>query len=274
MKLILRCFAVVVLAIFPVFSQAQIKPFAIAQNFYYKGGTNALEYGVPYNPIVYEMSLLPNQESAEPTSSEKLKELLDSIKPGPFPVVLDIERWPVDVPDAKKRQEHIENLTNVIQHLRKVRPDMKFGYYGEVPVRVYWRNTEPVSANQRDGWRQRNEQALRGLIPQVDAIFPSLYNLDDDARRWEFNARNILGEARKYGKPMYCYLSPQFHPSNKALAGKYVSRELWRVALDTCYELANGIVIWSYAPKTEWDPQFPWWQETLAFMRAHSLPQR
>lgn len=274
MKFIFRCLALIILGGGPAFSQAQTKPFMIAQNFYYKKGSHLSEYEIPYNPIIYEMSLVSGKDSAELVSSEKLKELLNSIKPGPFPVALDIERWPIDVSDDKRRQEHIKNLASAIQNVRKIRPDMKFGYYGEVPIRVYWRDTESVSIAQRDSWRHRNEQARRDLAPYLDALFPSLYNLDDDARRWEFNARNILGEARKFGKPMYCYLSPQFHPSNKALAGKYVPRELWRLALDTCHELADGIIIWSYAPNAEWDSQFPWWQETLAFMRAHDLPQR
>ncbi len=273
MKIIFRLVGVA-FAIFTISSSAQNRSFVVAQNFYYKGGVDVFMSGVPYNPIIYESSLIPNRESGELASDEKLKQLFASINPGPFPTVLDIERWSVALPEPEKRQTNIDNLVDVLKRVRKIRPDMKFGYYGEVPVRVYWSNTVPVSSAQRDRWRESNDAALRGLVPHLDALFPSLYNYDEDAPRWEFNTRNILTEARKYGKPVYCYLSPQFHPSNKALAGKYVSRELWRVALNSCHALADGVVIWAYDPKMEWDPQAPWWQETLAFMRANGLPRR
>lgn len=259
------------LAILAIATTAQTRSFVVAHNFYYKGGVDVFMDGVPYNPIIYESSLIPSRESVQLAPAEKLEQLLASIKSGPFPTVLDIERWSVAVPEAEKRRENIDNLVSVLKRVREIRPDMKFGYYGEVPVRVYWSNTVPVTTAQRERWQQSNDQARRDLVPYLDALFPSLYNYDEDARRWEFNTRNILTEARKYGKPIYCYLSPQFHPSNKALAGKYVSPELWRVALNSCYQLADGVVIWAYDPKTEWNPQAPWWKETLAFMRANGL---
>lgn len=255
-------------------ANAQNRPFIVAQTMHYKGGVDLAKDGVPYNPIVYEISLLPNLNSEEPATTEALKQVLAPLKPGPFPTVLDIERWPVDTPDSERRRANIAKLVDVLKRVRKARPDLLYGYYGEVPVRVYWRLVDTAHTAQRAAWQQRNEQAHQDLIPHVDAIFPSLYNFDDDAPRWLFNAKNTLVEARKFGKPTYCYLWPQFHSNNKQLAGQYVSRELWRQELETCKELADGIVIWDHAPKTEWDPKAPWWQETLAFLRAHGLSPR
>jgi len=262
------------LALYVAAAAAQNPSFKVAHTMNYKGGVDLTADGVPYNPIVYESALVQPRPSDEPVTQEALKRTLGSIKQGPFPTVLDIERWPVDTPDVDRRRVNIEKLVDVLKRAREARPGMQYGYYGEVPVRVYWRVVDSAHPAQRAAWKQRNDQALRDLIPHVDAIFPSLYNLDDDARRWEFNSRNILTEARKFGKPMYCYLWPQFHTNNKLLAGQYVSRELWRLELDTCRELADGIVIWNHAPNSEWDPLAPWWQETLAFLRANGLSPR
>ncbi|MGJ7575682.1 hypothetical protein ACSFBX_34555 [Variovorax sp. RB2P76] len=274
MKYFWRFAVCVVLALCTATAYAQKRPFTVVQTMRYKGGVDLSADGVRYNPIIYEIALVPNLASDEPASPEALKRVLAPIVHGPLPTVLDIERWTIDTPDPERRQANIEKLVDVLKRVRKARPDMQFGYYGEVPVRIYWRMVDSAHPKQRAAWQERNDQGLRGLIPHVDAIFPSLYSFDDDAQRWEFNAREILTEARKFGKPMYCYLWPQFHSNNKALAGQYVPRELWRLELETCRELADGIVIWDHAPNVEWNPQAPWWQETMAFLHAHGLARR
>lgn len=274
MKHFCRLAACAVLVFFTVMADAQNRPFKVAQSMHYKGGADLSADGVPYNPIVYERSLVPNANSDTPASQEAMKAVLSSIKPGPFPTVLDVERWPIETPDLEKRKDHIERLIDMLKRAKEARPDMQYGYYGTLPIRVYWPVTGFSNPALRSAWQKLNDQGVRALMPHVDALFPSLYHFDDDASRWESNTRMLLTEGRKFGKPMYCYLSPQFHPSNKQFAGKYLSRELWRSALKTCHELADGIVIWAYAPKTEWDPQAPWWQETLAFLRAHGLSAR
>ena len=117
-------------------------------------------------------------------------------------------------------------------------------------------------------WEKLNQKALSDFVPHVDAIFPSLYTFYDDSNGWEVYARQTLQAARGFNKPVYCYLWPQYHDSNKKLIGKYMSVKHWRIELETCRKYSDGIVIWNYEPDHNWDPDAPWWKETLNFLKT------
>lgn len=252
-------------------ASAQGRPFVVVQTMHYKGGVDLTDYGVKANPIVYERYLLPSKLFDDPASQEMLKKTLDAIPKGPLPTVLDIERWPTSVADPQRRRANVAKLVNALQRVREARPDMTYGYYGELPARAYEALIDPTQQAKRDAWVETNEQAKKDFAPYVDAVFPSLYTFHDDARAWEAYAKGMLTEARRFDKPTYCYLWPQFHPSNKKLVGQYLSPQLWRLQLETCRAQADGIVIWNHEPAREWDPEAPWWKETVAFLRQHHL---
>ena len=108
--------------------------------------------------------------------------------------------------------------------------------------------------------------AKNDFAPHVDAIFPSLYTFYEDQNGWETYARETLQAARQFNKPVYAFIWPKYHPSNKTLKGQYIPRECWRLELNTCRKYCDGVVIWNHEPEKNWDPAAPWWQETLAFL--------
>ncbi len=180
------------------------------------------------------------------------------------PVVLDIEHWPVHGDEATVAASLAKYL-EVLRAARGARPDLAFGYYGVAPLRDYW---TPVSKDPAKlaAWRTANER-VTPLAKEVDAVFPSLYTFYDDPAGWEVYARANLAAARRYGKPIYAFLWPQYHDSNKQLAGQDLPADGWARQLAVCRELADGVVIWG-GYQQDWDEQAPWWQATRRFLAA------
>lgn len=254
-----------------VHAQSPIKSFALVQSMHYKDGVDLSEFGVPRNPIIYEAKLLPLKTSDEIVEGAALKSLVDGIELGRVPTVVDIERWKFYTEDEAERQTSREKLLAVIKKIRAVRPEMKLGFYGIVPTRTYWPLVDKNRKAERQGWDKLNKRAMEDFIPYVDAVFPSLYTLYDDADGWKNYAEETLRVARGFNKPVYCFLWPKFNVGNTRLEGKYVPADFWALELDTCYKYADGIVIWNYEPEKSWDPQAEWWLETLKFMKAHGI---
>lgn len=177
---------------------------------------------------------------------------------------LDIENWPVTRASDEVLGDSLQKFIRVAQIARATAPDRKFGFYGVLPATTYWE----VVLDERDklaAWRRSNALA-RPLAQHVDFVFPSLYTFYEDREGWARAAREVLREARQYGKPVYPFLWPEYHDSTK-LAGKPVPRDYWRMQLDLCREYADGVVIWG-GYKKPWDPHAPWWLETQAFLKA------
>jgi hypothetical protein len=88
---------------------------------------------------------------------------------------------------------------------------------------------------------------------------------DADVNDWAIYAKENIAEARKYGKPVYPYLSPTIEGAGElSLQG-----EFWRMQLQTVATLADGVVIWDGVNK------FPagrasteWWRETEVFLNS------
>jgi hypothetical protein len=177
---------------------------------------------------------------------------------------LDIENWPLQSVSVGTRQQNIEKLTRVIDLARRTAPNMHLGFYGLLPGITYW----PLLRHDGDyqDWLQVNRE-LDPIAGHVDMVFPSLYTFYDDLEGWKSYARQTLKEARRYGKPVYAFIWPQFHDGNPELRGQDVPPAFWRAELDLCAELADGVVLWG-GWRAHWDESAPWWQETLAFMKT------
>lgn len=179
---------------------------------------------------------------------------------------LDIENWlpPDDAPDGVTEAD-VAKFMEVARIARAAVPDGKFGFYGILPKRTYWPFVLKRAAI-IDAWRHMNDVSAP-LAALVDYLFPSLYTFYDDPAGWETAARPILNEARRYGKPVYPFLWPEFHNSNRLLAGKEIPRAFWRRELEFCREHADGLVLWGGAGE-RWDERAGWWQEALSFLRS------
>ena len=130
-------------------------------------------------------------------------------------------------------------------------------------MRDYWTPVENNPAKMR-AWAEAND-ALKGLASHVDVIYPSLYTFYDDPEGWKKFAKANLQEAKRYGKPVYAFLWPMYHDSNKLLSGKPIPADVWRMQLETCLEYADGVVIWG-GYKELWNEEAGWWKETKAFL--------
>src|SRR5262249_9334700 len=139
----------------------------------------------------------------------------------------------------------VSRLVAMLQRVRKAGFPGPIGYYSLVPIRDYWRSLQPADARERREWAAENDR-VRPLAQKVDAVYPSLYSFYDDIAGWEKSALATLSGARRPapGKPVYPFLWPQFHESNKKLAGQYVSAAMWRQQLEFVRQHADGAVLW------------------------------
>lgn len=188
-------------------------------------------------------------------------------------VVLDIERWPTR--DARiARTSTVPMLITLIQRLKAAGLSTPVGYYAIPPIRDYWRAVMAKTSREYLEWQMEND-ALEPVAKYVDAIFPSLYTFygDEYIDGWKRYATANLAEARRLsnGKPVYAYLWPEYHNSNKKLAGQFIPGPFWAVQLETVATYADGFVIWggwANGPR-EWDENAPWWTATKQFIAKH-----
>ncbi|TIN35829.1 MAG: hypothetical protein E5Y10_28950 [Mesorhizobium sp.] len=236
-------------------------PFKLLEALRFIGGPDLKAFGFEHLTIVDPHVLGPDvpdagqvqKALARPRSNEYLN--------------IDIESWPLEGPD---QASSIAKYQKTLSAFRQADPNVKLGLYSVLPIRDHWRAIGHQGADALDDWKQQNTKVASSLIPYVDALFPSLYTFYADEGAWVAYARANIGEARRIsqGKPVYCFLWPQFHKTLAFLPG-----DLWYTQLDTCKKLADGIVIWgtigSNAPfrRAKWDETAEWWQATLRFLR-------
>jgi hypothetical protein len=173
--------------------------------------------------------------------------------------VIDVEHWPLDQTGLPKYQ-------SLLQQFKKADPSVKFGYYGEVPIRDYWNALKGSEMPQYKSWQARNNTVVP-IAQQANVLFPSLYTLYNDEAGWKAYAIAQIKEARRIapGKPVYVFLWPEYAD----LSGKYLPADFWRMELDTARKYADGIVIWGGEKSQKWNDQAPWWKATLAFLNAN-----
>jgi hypothetical protein len=186
------------------------------------------------------------------------------------PVVLDIEHWPLQG-DPKKVQDSLSQYITVLQWFKEAAPGLAVGYYGAPPLRDYWRASSPPTSKEWRSYADENDR-LQPLAEAVDMLFPSLYTFYEDQGGWVRYAYGQIAEARRsaHGKPVYVFLMPQYHDSNRKLAGTYLPRDYWRLELETAKQYADGVIVWggwgSNNRPAKWDENTRWWQVTKEFM--------
>ncbi len=247
----------------PASAPANRKPFIVAHAMKYPDRPDLSSYGVPACKVIYESSLV-TKDKESPLPADKLQAVAANLTAGPLPIVLDIETWPLRG-DKAERERHAPRLITVIETLRKARPDLQFGFYGEVPERTYFPLVRPNAGDKLRAWEAGNEMAVTDIVPHVDAVFPSLYTFYEDQEGWKTYATGMLEAARKFKKPVYAFLWPKFHDRKGKLKDQYLSGQYWRMELELCHRLADGVVIWN-SEKNPWDPEAEWWKETVAFV--------
>ena len=179
--------------------------------------------------------------------------------------VLDIEHWAMKGEYAVV-SESLSKYSTVLEWFHKTLPGLQVGYYGVPPIRDYWRAIKGPTTKEYLAWQADND-ALRPLAHDLDILFPSLYTFYPDREGWVAYAIAQIREARRYGqgKPVYVFLWPAYHDSNRLLANKSIEPEFWKLQLETAHAHADGIVIWG-GGGSPWNEQAPWWKITKEFM--------
>ncbi|MGE5608309.1 MAG: fibronectin type III domain-containing protein, partial [Bacillota bacterium] len=192
--------------------------------------------------------------------------------------------------DPATVQSTITVWSQVIDWIKSECPNLKVGFYGVFPIRDYWTpaNYWAAVANPNDPWYQSHfadfeakyqdwqaaNDVLAPLAAKADLIFPSLYAFYDNSTTWQYYAQGMIAEAAQYGKPVVPFINMNLHPSTNP--GVIIGGDFWQVQLDTCRQLADGLVIWggvdysvNPAQPYAWNDTAPWWERTEAFVLAH-----
>ncbi|MDD2781646.1 hypothetical protein [Sulfuricurvum sp.] len=244
------------------------KPVYDVTGYLYKNPENKSIF-IPMN-ILYQDMLLKKGNYVIDTAF--LTQYAKKLPASDLPYILDIECWNVrpNVSD-EVANIHINNLILVIKTLKTARPDLKFGYYGELPTRDYVTRF-PATGEKLRKWKHANER-LKRLAVYVDVICPDLYTHSEDAESWKQYAKDAIKESRMYGKPVMPFIWPEYHDAHVELKGKYIPAEYWREQLKTLDQLADGIIIWGGRDVTVnphvskvWNEEDPWWMVTKEFI--------
>jgi hypothetical protein len=251
------------------------RPIVVFDGTLYRHKPDLLPYGIQPITIIYEGQLWPTGQNRDHLPEQDLvRRVALEAKARGTVAVLDIEHWPLRGDPAIVESSLTKYLT-VLRWFQEAAPGLDVGYYGSPPLIDYWRTIQDPSSPDYRSWQTENNQ-LAPLAEQTSALFPSLYTFYGDRRGWLTYALAQITEARRYAgrKPVYAFLWPQYHESNRVLGGQYLDPGYWKLQLETAGEHADGIVIWGGWGRDgplEWDEHAPWWNMTKAFLRTQPL---
>lgn len=182
-------------------------------------------------------------------------------------VVIDIEHWPLTGAPTTV-QESLAKYRKIAKWFREAAPSLELGFFGIVPMAAYGWSLKGSESLEYQSWQQINA-TLVPLAEETDVLFPYLYTYYPDQAKWVRFATENIKEARRYGKPVYVFLWPQYEEKAGQFAGKPVPADYWELQLETIRKFADGVVIWggwgSNGPEP-WNEDAPWWQVTKRFM--------
>lgn len=219
--------------------------------------------------ILYQDKLLPF--GTENIEINHLVNLAKSLPKSSVPYILDIECW-----DIRPNTSDYEANTNmdkyilVIKTMKEARPDLKFGYFGVLPVRDYV-SDKISSAEKLKKWYQANERAKK-LAKYVDVICPEFYTFWNNPITWKNYAVEGMAQAKIYRKPVLPFIYPEFMESTP-LKGSFIPNDFWKEQLSFLYQSSDGVIIWGGRDFTVkptvsriWNENDPWWIMTKSFI--------
>ncbi len=210
------------------------------------------------------------------------------------------DEWNEKLRAWREKNRYFEELT---QHVDMIFPSL-YTPYLELCVTVEPGETEQKNSNFFPLHRSlRDRQCLSGNSFPNPVTEWTAWQASRQA--WKAYAIANISEARKYHKPVYAFLWPQFHDETKACLearkkqGDLTSPKIlgckdpgrdgvstipgdyWRFQLETVYELADGLVIWDYSKSKDeggdWNDltncknSSHWWFQTLDFLYDKGL---
>ena len=224
----------------------------------------------------------------DPPNELRVKELVGTATAST--VFMDLEHLPTNFRDAwdhdgdhttptisitdADRDRAIAEMSDIADWVHEADSDLTIGYYGVIPQRDYWSFVDPNRSEELAELQLRNEK-FAALAEHVDVLFPSLYTFYNQPENWKVYAKGMIAEAKKYNKPVYAFIWPQYHSGS--LGGTFIDGVYWRMQLEELYALGiDGVVIWG-GYLQQWDVSAldddpdNWWYQTLDFMHSKGL---
>jgi hypothetical protein len=246
------------------------RPFLVFDATLYQHKPDMGRYGIKPLRVIYAGEFWDRGQDRATLPSEQLVRRL--AETAGSRAVIDIEHWPTHAATQDIVQASVEKYLTLLRWFHEAAPNLNVGYYGVVPIRDYWRAvTAPTSVEHR-AWMAENTLLLP-IAKEVDALYPSLYTFYVDRAGWVRHAESNLREAKRLadGKPVYAFLWPQYHESNRLLRGKFLPADYWKLELQTVKQHADGIVLWGgwgNDGPAAWDEAAPWWTVTKEFLET------
>ena len=256
----------------PAEAPSESNRFIVFEHMGYKGRPDFQAFGIQPIYLLVTPSLWPGGDPVEMEQAIRanVQKLARYVTRPPQLVCLDVEHWDLTTADPQQLLTNLAKYALLADWMHQAAPSVRLGYWGILPNRgaqpAFIKNDQP----RLEAWRASNVR-ITPLASHVDVVFPALYTLTEDPQVWRNFAIAALQEARQYHKQVYPFLFPQFLDTENA--GAFVPGDFWRVQLETCLEHADGVVIWShsgaprYGPDPAWNDDWPWWQETVSFLR-------
>ena len=230
------------------------KTFSVFDGTKYMNKPDLSKLGINPANILYDAQLWDKGESREDLPRHEMIANLarEAVIKGMLPII-DIEHWPLRGEDETVI-DSIKKYITVVRLFREAAGSVQLGYYGAPPVRDYWRALRGIGTKEYLAWQVENDRLIP-LAEEVDIIFPSVYTHFNDRQAWVKYAVAQIREARRYGKPVYAFIWPQFHESNRLRGLSYLPADYWRLQLETICQYADGVVIWGGWDFDKWQPQ-------------------
>jgi len=244
------------------------KSFVVFDATLYRNKPDMRPYGIESIKVFYEWELWGkwrNRDKQRLPKKDNIQSLAFEAKNLGIFSVINIEHWPL-LGEDHFVQENIDKYKTVLAWFREAWPGTKFGYYGAPPIVDYWRAVKSRNSVEHRSWQKDNDR-IAPLAQDVDVLFPSAYTFYADQSGWQKHAIAQINAARAYDyrKPVFVFLWPQFHESNRLVGGRYLPVDYWKMELNTALKHADGVVIWG-GWQQDWDESAPWWKATKALL--------
>jgi len=211
----------------------------------------------------------PKRGAYELPAQESLVKAKAIITKKSIVTVLDIEHWPLKNVSHRKAVRSARNYLSVVKEIKASVPGVPIGYYGVVPVVDFSRAIQAPSEPAYKKWQVDNDR-VKIIADQVDAVFPSLYTISSSPQHWRTRALASLNESRRIapGKPIYPFVWPYYHSQGgKIPSGTPVEAEYWQYQLEFLKKHTDGLVLWG-GYKKNFSKELEWWRITQDFIKV------
>lgn len=232
------------------------------------------QYGIETASVIYvHLHYWPDPTRRQELPERSLVELtvkrLVARDRGPPLLITDLEHWPNKGSDTLVA-ESVRKYIELAEWTKASAGSSAVGYYGVPPLRDYWRSLSGPTSKEYRAWQAENDR-FQALVDAVDVLTPSLYTFYEDEAGWERSTVENIREARRLapGKPVYPFIWPQYHESNRKLRGQYLPASYWLRQLQILEANVEGVILW-HPPGKHWNGMAEWWRATRAFIESSS----